>query len=125
MTQEIQECSTGNLIRRVIGIFDEYQSEETAKHVSRSMQENSRQGFWNGGIPPFGYRSVEAERRGQKIKKKLDIDDEEAIIVRNVYDFALGRGGAPLGVRAIVNRLNQTGYRFRGKPFHISNVYKY
>ena len=28
--------------------------------------------------PPLGYRIVEAERRGQKIKKRLDIDPVEA-----------------------------------------------
>ena len=53
---------------------DEYQSKENAKHVIRSMKENARQGFWNGATAPLGYRLIEAEKRGTKIKKKLDID---------------------------------------------------
>ena len=33
------------------------------------MKENARQGFWNGSTVPLGYRLVEVERRGTKIKK--------------------------------------------------------
>jgi DNA invertase Pin-like site-specific DNA recombinase len=62
------------MMRKVIALFDEYQSKENAKHVIRSMKENARQGFWNGATAPLGYRLVEAEKRGTKIKKKLEID---------------------------------------------------
>jgi hypothetical protein len=40
----------------------------------RTMRESAKQGFWNGATPPLNYKIVEAERRGQKIKKKLAID---------------------------------------------------
>jgi site-specific DNA recombinase len=66
------------MMRKVIALFDEYQSKENAKHVIRSMKENARQGFWNGATPPLGYKLIEAEKRGTKIKKKLDIDPVEA-----------------------------------------------
>lgn len=42
------------MMRKVIALFDEYQSKESAKHVLRSMKENARQGFWNGAAPPLG-----------------------------------------------------------------------
>jgi hypothetical protein len=29
---------------------------------------DARQGFWNGALPPIGYRIVAAEQRGSKIK---------------------------------------------------------
>jgi hypothetical protein len=61
------------MMRKVIALFDEYQSKENAKHVIRTMKENARQGFWNGATAPLGYKLVEAERRGTKVKKKLDI----------------------------------------------------
>ena len=32
---------------------------------------HARQGFWNGSLPPIGYRVIAAEQRGAKIKKKL------------------------------------------------------
>ena len=45
MTQEFKDDTTGNLIRQILGSFDEYQSRENAKHTLRAMQENARQGF--------------------------------------------------------------------------------
>jgi hypothetical protein len=124
MTQEFGADTTGNLIRQILGSFDEYQSRENAKHTLRAMQENARQGFWNGAQPPFGYRTVEAGRRGHKVKKVLALEQAEAAVVRRIFDLALGRAGLPLGVKAIVNRLNAEGCRHRGKPFHISSVHR-
>src|SRR5207237_8315105 len=58
------------LVRQIIGAFDEHTSREISKNTTRAMRESAKQGFWNGATPPLGYRIVEAERRGQKIKKK-------------------------------------------------------
>ena len=124
ITQPFEDNSTGNLIRSILGSFDEYQSRENAKHTLRAMQENARQAFWNGSTPPFGYRAVASEKRGMKLKKRLEIDSEEADIVRRIYDLALGREGVVVGIKAIVKRLNAERVRFRGKPFHIANVHR-
>src|SRR5262249_16102827 len=96
------------MMRKVIALFDEYQSKENAKHVIRSMKENARQGFWNGAMTPLGYRLVEADRRGAKVKKKLDVDPIEAETVRLIFQLYLygdDRSG-PLGVKEIVKWLN-------------------
>ena len=124
MTQEFADDTTGNLIRQILGSFDEYQSRENGKHTLRAMQENARQGFWNGARPPFGYTSIGVGKRGQKIKKGLAVDEVEANVVRQIFDYALGHAGMPLGVKAIVNRLNEAGCQNRGKPFHISSVHR-
>ena len=39
-----------------------------AKHTLRAMQENARQGFWNGSKAPYGYAVVAAEQRGAKTR---------------------------------------------------------
>ena len=115
------------MMRKVIALFDEYQSKENAKHVIRSMKENARQGFWNGATPPLGYRVIEAERRGAKIKKKLVADPVEAETVRlifKLYLFGDGSSGA-LGVKEVVKWLNARGYRTRrGKAFGVGQVHK-
>jgi hypothetical protein len=41
------------------------------------MKENAHQGYWNGAFYPLGYRLVEVEKRGTKIKKALPIDPIE------------------------------------------------
>jgi site-specific DNA recombinase len=115
------------MMRKVIALFDEYQSKENAKHVIRSMKENARQGFWNGATPPLGYKLVEAEKRGAKIKKKLDVDPVEAATVQLIFNLYLhgdGSSGA-LGVKGIAKWLNQNGYRTRrGESFGVAPVHK-
>ncbi|KGT80461.1 hypothetical protein MA20_07680 [Bradyrhizobium japonicum] len=61
------------MVRQMLALFDEYQSKENAKHTLRAMQENARQGFWNGSKAPYGYSVVDAEQRGAKTKKRLAI----------------------------------------------------
>ena len=115
------------MMRKVIALFDEYQSKENAKHVIRSMKENARQGFWNGATAPLGYKIIEAEKRGTKTKKKLDVDPVEAETVRLMFKLYLhgdGSSGA-LGVKEVVKWLNARGYRTRrGNTFGVGNVHK-
>src|ERR1700722_20105703 len=115
------------MMRKVIALFDEYQSKENAKNVIRTMKENARQGFWNGATAPLGFKLVEAERRGTKVKKKLDIDPVEAETVRLIFELYLhgdGKSGA-LGVKEIVKWLNAQGYRTRrGKTFGVGSLHK-
>jgi site-specific DNA recombinase len=87
------------MMRKVIALFDEYQSKENAKHVIRSMKENARQGFWNGATCPLGYKLIEAERRGAKIKKRLAVDPVEADTVRLIYKLYLHGDGQSRGPR--------------------------
>ncbi len=72
------------------------------------MKENARQGFWNGSLPPIGYRVVAAEQRGAKTKKKLEIDPLHADTVRLIYRLALEGDGTTgqMGVKNIVSYLN-------------------
>lgn len=51
ITQELGDDPMGEMVRQVFAVFDEYQSKENGKHALRAMQENARQGFWNGSPP--------------------------------------------------------------------------
>ena len=115
ITQELGDDPAQVMMRQVIALFDEYQSKENAKHVLRSMKENARQGFWNGSRPPFGYTTIEVERRGARIKKKLAIDPVEAEQVRLIFRLFLegDQGSGPMGIKAIVDWLNERGYTTR------------
>ena len=109
ITQEMGDDPMHVMMRQIMALFDEYQSKENAKHVLRAMNENARQGFWNGARPPIGYRVVAAEQRGSKIKKKLEIDPLHAETVRLIYRLFLEGGGTsgPKGVKAIATYLNE------------------
>ena len=103
ITQELGDDPMSNMIRQIMALFDEYQSKENAKHTLRAMNENARQGFWNGALPPIDYRIVAAEQRGAKTKKKLEIDPMHAETVRLIYRLALQGDGdsGPMGLKTI------------------------
>jgi len=108
ITQEMGDDPMHVMMRQIMALFDEYQSKENAKHVLRALKENARQGFWNGSLPPIGYRIVAAEQRGAKVKKKLEIDPLHADTVRLIYRLTLEGDGVsgPLGVKKVVSYLN-------------------
>ena len=125
ITQEFGDGPTADLIRQFIGLMDEHQSKENAKHTLRGMEENARQGFVNG-IAPFGYRSVVTETRGTKAKKRLEIEPEEAEVVRLIFRLAqFGTTGVePAGVKTIVKELNRRGLTTRsGHAFTTKTVH--
>ena len=127
VTQPTGDDPSQAMMRQIIGIFDEYTSRENGKNVIRSMRESARQGFWNGSRPPLGYRAVESERRGAKIKKKLEIDPVEAETVRLIYRLYLEGDGTrpPLGVKDTCKWLNSHGYRTRrGSTFGIGPLHR-
>jgi site-specific DNA recombinase len=105
ITQEMGDDPMHVMMRQIMALFDEYQSKENAKHVIRALKENARQGFWNGSLPPIGYRVVAAETRGAKVKKKLEIDPLHAETVRLIYRLALHGDDAhgQMGVKNIVS----------------------
>lgn len=116
-----------SMMRKVIALFDEYQSKENAKHVLRAMKENARQGFWNGSRAPFGYMAVEVERRGARIKKKLAIDIVEAEVVVLIFKLILQGhdGSGPKGIKATAVWLNENGFRTRsGARWGIGPLHK-
>ncbi len=134
ITQQLgdEDEPSARLLRRMIGVMDEYQSDETAKHVTRTMLANARDGFWNGSKPPLGYRTVEVEKRGARTKKRLAVDAIEAELVRLIFRLYLHGSGAPdpggatppLGVKDVCSWLNWSGYRTRaGAKFGVGPLH--
>jgi site-specific DNA recombinase len=128
ITQELGDDPMSNMIRQIMALFDEYQSKENAKHTLRAMKENARQGFWNGALPPIGYRIVEAsEQRGHRTKKTLEIDPVQAETVRLIFRLAREGSGSsgPMGVKSIATHLNAIGIRTRdGGRWGVDAVHK-
>jgi site-specific DNA recombinase len=100
ITQELGDDPMSNMIRQIMALFDEYQSKENAKHTLRAMKENARQGFWNGALPPIGYRIVRLAREGNGSSR-------------------------PMGVKSIATHLNASGIRTRdGGRWGVDAVHK-
>ncbi|HWB49310.1 MAG TPA: recombinase family protein [Stellaceae bacterium] len=127
ITQDLGDDPMSVMMRQIMTLFDEYQSKENGKHTLRAMKENARQGFWNGALPPIGYRIVVSEQRGAKIKKKLEIDPVHAETVRLIYRLALkgdGESGS-LGLKSIAIWLNEHNIRTRdGGRWGVGSVHQ-
>ena len=120
ITQTVSDDPGGQMFRQLCAMFDEYQSRENAKHVLRAMKENARQGFWNGARPPFGYRAVAVETRGDAVKKQLEIHPAEAAIVRMVFDLYR----QDHGIRAIAHEFNARAIGYRNGKFTSTRVHE-
>ena len=123
--QPTSDDAGGEMMRRIINLFDEHQSKENSKHTSRAMKENARQGFFNGSAAAFGYEAVSTDRsgsRGRK-RKKLAINETEARIVRLAYGLYLhGFEGREMGCKEIAKHLTNKGLLMRGKPWRMQKV---
>lgn len=127
ITQDFGDGHDGELLKNIIAAVDEHASKENGKNTLSRMIENAKQGFWNGARPPYGYRLKSAEIRGDKTKKKLEINHKEAEVVRKIYSLYLRgeKGSGSLGIKAIATWLNSRGYHTRtGKKFYLSSIHK-
>lgn len=98
----------GWLLEGIYEIFDEQKSRTVSKDTIRSLMKNARDGNYNGGAVPFGYRVVAHGKR-----KRLAIVEEEAEIIRQV--FIECRAGS--GAKSLVLWLNGSGRLRRGVPW--------
>lgn len=127
VTQETGEDPSGQLMRTIINVFDEYSSRQTGRTVSDCMKANARSGFWNGSRPPFGYRTQAVAKKGSRTKKVLVLDETEASVVRLMRDLLLGRFPgltAPMGIKKVAAFLNENGIAHRGRIFYGGAVHK-
>ncbi len=126
ITQPTSDDAMGEMIRRIFSTFDEYQSKENGKHTLRAMQENARQGYFNGSRPPFGYRAVEVENTTGKSgrKKRLEVDESEAAVVRRMFDlYENGLNGVEMGSKQIAAHFNERGVLLRGAKWARNRVH--
>lgn len=127
ITQPTSDDAGGEMMRRIINLFDEHQSKENSKHTSRAMKENARQGYFNGSKAPFGYDAVATETKASRgrNKKKLQINEAEADLVKMIYHLYLnGDQGKNVGVKEIALHLNKMGLAMRGKLWGMQKIHK-
>lgn len=107
---------TGKLMMNLLASVGEFERETIVENVKIGMKQRAKMGKWNGGIV-LGYQSVKDGH--DKEKSKLEIVEEEAEIVRMIFQlYASGRG-----LRSLVNHINQLGYKTKkGNMFAIATI---
>ena len=100
------------------------ESHKTSIRVRESKKQLSEQGYFQGGVAPYGYKVIETEKvhwkNRDKCMKELVIDETESEMVRLIFSLYIDRH---MGYRKIVDYLNSNGYRTRDdKLFGVSTI---
>ncbi|MFC7370764.1 recombinase family protein [Fictibacillus iocasae] len=103
--------SFGKAIISMSGIFAEMERENIVSACKLGMRQRAREGKWNGGRV-LGYRT--------NSKKELEINEEEAIVVREIFNLFVNENW---GYKKIASTLNHRGLKtVRGKEWSINGV---
>jgi len=99
ITQQFNTASSmGKLTLNILMSFAEFERQVIAERTSDKMSAARRKGMWTGGRPMLGY-DVRA--------KKLIINKEEAIQVKQIYKLYLELGS----ITAVITELNHRGWK--------------
>ena len=95
--------AAGKLIISVLASVAEIERSNISEQTMAGRQQKARDGKWNGGFAPYGYKLVDKE--GEKAKV-LVINEEEAELVRLIYKLYL----QGMGLSRVAKWLNDNGY---------------
>ena len=91
---------SGKLTITVLSAVAEIERENILVQTMEGRKQKAREGKWNGGQAPFGYRL-------DKENDTIVIEPEDAAVVKLIYDKYVNGG---LGIDRICDYLNQHGY---------------
>jgi len=110
--------SMGRLTLNMLLSFAQFEREVTAERIRDKLAASKAKGMWMGGIPPVGYKPN---------GRTLAIVEEEATIVRGIFDRYLALGNVRLVMEALARDRIVTPARntTRGgqRPFSRGQIY--
>lgn len=123
VTQQFNTTSSmGRLTLNVLLSFAQFEREVTGERIRDKIAASKAKGMWMGGTPHMGYVAHE---------RTLKIDEEQASLVRHIYERYLALGS----VRLLKQELDQQGIttpkrftstkrQFGGRPFSRGHLYR-
>lgn len=107
--QETNDDPVGQLIEGIFECIDQYESEVNGMRTSAAMREAVRQGYFPGAGTPFGFAIKKVEIRPNVFSSMLVRDDNEAAIVRQLFQLYVAGNGA----KSVAKALNERGCFYR------------
>ena len=114
--------SMGRLTLNVLLSFAQFEREVTAERIRDKIAASKKKGMWMGGPVPLGYDVRD---------RKLQVDEGEALTIRQIFDLYLELKSVRLLKRAcdkqgIVSKVRheKTGRVTGGKPISRGNLYQ-
>lgn len=111
----------GFLLEGMLEVISEFYNMNLANETRKGMIQNAKQGYHNGGTPPYGYR-VGKIKDGKGKEKSVWVlgPEEEVNTVRRIFDLYVRHGK---GYKVIINILNSEGIPSpAGKKWGFSTV---
>ena len=112
----------GRLTLNVLLSFAQFEREVTAERIRDKIAASKAKGMWMGGSVPFGYRNED---------KKLHVREEEAKIVRSIFELYLELKNVRLVKAELDNqgvlsrkRISPSGKSTDGTPFSRGILYR-
>lgn len=99
--------TSGKLMISILGAMAEIERDNILTQTMAGRQEKARQGFFNGGVTPYGYS---CDKEG-----KLHVVKEEAETVKLIFEKYVQTTVGPTGV---AEQLNNMGYKKKAKRPH-------
>ena len=90
---------SGKLMISVLSAVAEIERENILVQTMEGRRQKARDGKWNGGFAPYGYKLLNGE---------LEIAEDEAEIIRIIFDKYIHTN---MGVNGIAAYLNEHGYK--------------
>ena len=97
--------AAGEMVLYTIANIAQFERRQVAERVTANLQARSMRGLYNGGIVPLGYRTIPGK------KGHLEIDEEQAPVIRKAFDAFLEQGT----LTRTATWLNQNGYKIPRK----------
>ena len=92
--------ASGKLMISVLAAVAEIERENIKEQTMAGRQQKARDGRWNGGFAPYGYKLV--HKQGEKAKV-LEIEEKEAELVRLIFEKYTN---TQMGANAVAKYLN-------------------
>jgi site-specific DNA recombinase len=97
---EVYDTTTamGRMFITIVAALAQWERENTGERIRMGMEQKAREGNWVINRSPYGYNL-------DKENKTLTINEEEALIVKNIFDYYLD-GKSTIKIAVELNRLN-------------------
>lgn len=120
-----EDADDAFVMKAINGIFAENFSRRNSKKSAIKLNKVAEQGYATGGIPPFGYQTVDApEFENGKKRKVYALHPENSEIVKKIFSLALeGEYGCSYGVKRIATYLNKKNILKNGSKWTPNSIH--
>ncbi len=93
----------GRAMINIVMTFAQLERETIVERVTDNYYFRANNGYWAGGYAPYGYKINHIIGIDGKKHSVLDIDKEQSVIVKRIYDMYINRN---ISMRKIAQELN-------------------